>query len=92
MVRRSCRGLVGGLALRKARNLAQGGGSGDGVASELVGNTLKAIGRRQFIRESGWEDDAGNVTSGGPGEPGTRRGIENLKEEETEEGSDRGAG
>jgi hypothetical protein len=53
MVRRLCRGLVGKLASRKARNLMQGGDSGDGAASDPVDNTLKAMRRRQFTRSRG---------------------------------------
>jgi hypothetical protein len=67
MVRRLCRGLVGELALRKARNLEQGGGSGDGTTSDPVDETLKAMRHRQFFRSRGGEDDVANARVEAPG-------------------------
>jgi len=72
MVRRLCRGLVGEFALRKARNLVQGGGSGDGVTGDPVDETLKAMRRCQLPVRA--EEKTASETSRveAPAKPGPR--------------------
>jgi hypothetical protein len=92
MVRRLCTGLVGELASRKARNLEQGGVSGDGGASDPADDTLKAIGHREFFRSRGREDGAGKRHEWRTRGTGSTAGSEDLREGETEEGSGRREG
>jgi hypothetical protein len=84
--------LVGKLAFRKARNLEQVGGSGDGIISAPAGNTLETIAGISSPASAEEKRPTENVTSGWPGELGTRRARRNLSEEEAAEGSDRREG
>jgi hypothetical protein len=79
-------GLVGGFALRKARNLEQVGDPGDGSTSASITKTLKADVEASFRARARKKTETENARSGWPGAPGTGWTGESLKEAKSRRG------
>jgi hypothetical protein len=77
-----------GLA-RRARNLEQVGGSGDGITSAFVDDTLKTAGTASVLASCGGKDRDGERHERRIRGTGPAANEQSLEEEETEEGSER---